>query len=630
MDTQKTFIIDFDSTFVQVEALDELAKIALQSNPEKENITAQIVKLTTKGMQGQISFDESLKQRLALFQPTREHIEELRKLLHGKITPSFLRNKQFFQENAENIYIISGGFKEYIFPVVKEFGITEEHVLANSFTFDETETVIGYDTNNPLSQKGGKVKAVESLKLSGKIYVIGDGYTDYEIKKAGKADKFYAFIENVKRDNVMEKADKVIHDIDELLYSHNLPRSVSFPKSKIRVLLLESIHPDGIALFEKEGYTVECHKKAMSEEELIKAIQDVSILGIRSKTEVTAKVLDAAKHLHAVGAFCIGTNQINLREAALHGVAAFNAPYSNTRSVVELILGEIIMLYRHAFDKSMELHKGNWDKSADGCREIRGKKLGIIGYGNIGSQLSVLAESLGMEVYFYDVIDKLALGNARRVETLEELLQISDVVTVHVDGRKSNTNLIGEKEFTFMKDGVIFLNASRGHIVDVKALEEAIKSGKVGGAAVDVFPTEPKANGPGFATELQGLPNVILTPHIGGSTEEAQRNIGIFVAEKMIQFINTGSTTLSVNFPNIQLPQWQNAHRFIHIHKNVPGILAKMNMIFAKHAINIEGQYLKTNEDIGYVITDVNATYSKEVIEELKGISETIKVRIVY
>jgi D-3-phosphoglycerate dehydrogenase len=356
----------------------------------------------------------------------------------------------------------------------------------------------------------------------------------------------------------------------------------------------------------------------------------VSVLGIRSKTQVTAKVLENANRLMVIGAFCIGTNQIDLKAATKKGVAVFNAPFSNTRSVVELAIAEMIMLIRNIPDKSAKMHVGKWDKSAKGSFEVRGKKLGIIGYGNIGTQLSVLAENLGMKVLFYDKEEKLAMGNAVKCKTLKELLNASDVITLHVDGRESNTNYVGQKEFEMMKKGVIFLNLSRGHVVDVKALRESILNGKVAGCAIDVFPYEPISNDEEFVSELRGLPNTILTPHIGGSTLEAQENIGNFVPNKLMDYINTGSTSNSVNFPNLTLPILENAHRLIHIHNNVPGILAKINQILAANGINIVGQYLKTNELIGYVITDINKEYDKEVIKELRAIENTIKFRVLY
>jgi D-3-phosphoglycerate dehydrogenase / 2-oxoglutarate reductase len=377
---------------------------------------------------------------------------------------------------------------------------------------------------------------------------------------------------------------------------------------------------------------VELLKGALDEDELIEKIKGVSILGLRSKTNLTKRVLEHpnASRLMVVGAFCIGTNQINLDECERRGIAVFNAPYSNTRSVVEMAIGEMIILTRDIMTKSNKMHEGIWDKSAKNSYEIRGKKLGLVGYGSIGTQISVIAEALGMEVHFYDTVDKLALGNAKKCKTLEELLSISDFISMHVDGRKANTNIIGEHEFAMMKDNVIFINLSRGHVVEIPALVAALKSGKVWGAAIDVFPYEPKTNDEEFMNELRGLPRVILTPHVGGSTEEAQANIGEFVPSKLLQFMNNGSTYGSVNFPELQLPALDNAHRLLHIHQNVPGILAKINNVFAKYNVNIQGQYLKTTTEIGYVITDISKEYANEIVEELKGIDDTIKFRMLY
>ncbi len=379
-----------------------------------------------------------------------------------------------------------------------------------------------------------------------------------------------------------------------------------------------------------EGFNVETYPAGLDEDELCEKIKNVSVLGIRSKTQVTAKVLDSAQRLMAIGAFCIGTNQIDLKEATKRGVAVFNAPYSNTRSVVELAIAEIIMLMRNIPDKSAKMHNGKWDKSAKGSFEIRGKKLGIIGYGSIGTQLSVIAENLGMQVFYYDREERLGLGNATKCKSLKELLAIADVITLHIDGRESNTNVIGAEEFALMKKGVLFLNLSRGHVVDVKALRDNILNGKVAGCSIDVFPYEPISNDEEFISELRGLPNTILTPHIGGSTAEAQENIGKFVPGKLMDYINTGSTSNSVNFPNLTLPTLEDAHRLIHIHNNVPGILARINKVLADNEINIAGQYLKTNEHIGYVITDIDKHYNKDVIKDLRAIENTIKFRVLY
>jgi D-3-phosphoglycerate dehydrogenase len=356
----------------------------------------------------------------------------------------------------------------------------------------------------------------------------------------------------------------------------------------------------------------------------------VHILGIRSKTKVTVKALEAADKLMAVGAFCIGTNQVNLEACTKAGIAVFNAPFSNTRSVVEMVIGEMIMLMRGTFPKSVGLHQGKWDKSASHSYEIRGKKLGIVGYGNIGSQLSVLAEALGMQVYYYDVEEKLALGNAKKMNSLKDLLRKSDVVTLHVDGRAENKGLIGTREFKMMKDGVIFLNLSRGHVVDIDALRKHIDNGKVRGAAVDVFPKEPGSNSEPFESPLLGLPNVILTPHIGGSTIEAQKNIAVYVPDTLISYINTGNTTTSVNLPPVRVAEMKGAHRLLHIHANVPGILARINSIFSHYNINILGQSLKTTDSIGYLVTDIDKSYDKDVMSELKAIDHTIKLRVLY
>ena len=403
----------------------------------------------------------------------------------------------------------------------------------------------------------------------------------------------------------------------------------SFPKNKIKVLILENIHTDAEQIFEREGYQIEVISSALSEEELCEKIQGVFIIGIRSKTHITRKVLEHADRLMAVGAFCIGTNQIDLKACAEQGIIVFNAPYSNTRSVVELALAEIIMLMRRIPYMTTGMHQGKWDKSAKGSYEIRSKKLGIIGYGNIGAQLSVLAEAAGMDVYYYDLVEKLALGNATKVDTLDELLAKVDVVTLHVDGRKENKMIFGEEQFKKMKPGSIFINLSRGFVVDIDALASHLESGHIAGAAVDVYPEEPKSNQEEFVSKLRGIPNVILTPHIGGSTQEAQKNIANYVPGMIIDYINTGNSFNSVNFPNLQLPALKNAHRLIHVHRNEPGIMAKINQILATSDANIVGQYLKTNEEIGYVITDVNK-YSQAVLDELKAIEGTIRFRILY
>ena len=396
-----------------------------------------------------------------------------------------------------------------------------------------------------------------------------------------------------------------------------------------RALLLENIHPDATARLTKAGYQVETMTRALGEDELIEKVQGVSLLGIRSQTQVTERVLAAAPDLLAVGAFCIGTNQVDLAAAARRGVAVFNAPFSNTRSVVELAVAEIISLARRLPAKNMKMHEGVWDKSAKGAHEVRGRKLGIVGYGNIGTQLSVIAESLGMSVYFYDIADKLAIGNARRCSTLQELLESVETVTLHVDGRAGNHGFFGEQEFALMRPRSLFLNLSRGFVVDHAALRRHVESGHIAGAAIDVFPKEPKANGEEFVSELRGLPNVILTPHIGGSTEEAQQDIGDFVSGKLADFANGGATAMSVNLPNVALPAVPGTHRLIHVHQNVPGVLASINRVLADHGVNVEGQLLRTRDDFGYVITDIGTQYSEEVLDKLRAMDVTIRLRTI-
>jgi D-3-phosphoglycerate dehydrogenase len=627
MTHSKKFIIDFDSTFTQVEALDILGEISLRNDPAKEVKLQAIKNITDKGMEGQLSFRESLEQRMDILMANKSQISELVDALKNKVSMSFQRNKEFLQENANNIYIISNGFKDFIIPIVTPFGLKEENVFANEFVYDEQDNIIDFNRSNLLSQNNGKPATIKNLQLEGDIYVIGDGYTDYEIKASGVANKFYAFTENISRPKVTSKADHIAPSLDEILYVNRMNKKFSYPKSRINVLLLENVHPIGVELMKLEGYNVEVVPSAMSEEELCEKIKNVSVIGIRSKTHITKKVLENANRLIAV---CIGTNQIDLEACQEKGVVVFNAPFSNTRSVVELAIAEIILLMRSIHDKSHRMHQGIWDKSATGSFEIRGKKLGIVGYGNIGAQLSVLAENMGMQVYYYDVIERLGLGNATKMDSLDELLGNCDVISLHVDGRKENKNLISKEKINLMKRGVILINLSRGHVVDIPALRDAMATGQVAGAGVDVFPAEPKNNSEPFQSELIGLPNTILTPHIGGSTLEAQENIARFVPAKIMEYINTGNTYNSVNFPNIQLPFLQEAHRLIHIHMNEPGILAKINQILADYQINIVGQYLKTNEKIGYVITDIDKAYSPKVIEALKNIEGTIRFRMLY
>jgi D-3-phosphoglycerate dehydrogenase len=397
----------------------------------------------------------------------------------------------------------------------------------------------------------------------------------------------------------------------------------------VRALLLENLHPLASTILTDAGFEVDSRPGALDENELIGALGRFDLLGIRSKTEVTRRVLAAHPDLLAVGAFCIGTNQIDLEAATERGIAAFNAPFSNTRSVVELAIANIIAMARRLTERDKALHAGIWDKSSEGSHEVRGRTLGIVGYGNIGSQLSVVAEMLGMQVYFYDTEEKLALGNARRCSSLEELLDEVETVTLHVDGRAGNAGIFGAAQFARMRPRSLFLNLSRGFVVDYESLRDAVVSGHVAGAAVDVFPVEPLRRGDRFDSPLRGLPNVILTPHVGGSTEEAQEDIGRFVGTKLRDYVQTGSTALSVNLPTLTPGRSSYAQRIAHIHHNTPGVLAKVNQVFAENQVNIGGQVLATRGQTGYVVTDTGSGLSPAVVRALRSVPETINVRVI-
>lgn len=625
-----TYVFDFDSTLVRIETLEALADLALAGSPDAEAVRAEIGRLTDQAMAGEIDFGEALRRRLALLPLTREHVRTLADRILDEGTPSVRKNLAFFRDNPGRIVVVSGGFREIIAPVAERLGVAPDRVLCNDLVYDAEERVTGVDDANPLSRAGGKAVALKALDLTAPVVMVGDGWTDAEVRQAGAADRFYAFTEIVRRPPVVAAADAEVRSLDELLHIEGLTGRWSYPRSRMRMLLLENIHPAAVERLEDAGYQVETVKGALGEDALIERIKGVHVLGVRSKTQVSARVLDAADKLMAVAAFCIGTNQIDLDAAAERGVAVFNAPYSNTRSVVELAVGLTIALLRDVTDKSAAMHRGEWNKSATGSRELRGKTLGIIGYGAIGSQLSVLAEALGMRVIFHDLTERLALGNARRMPSLEALLAESDVVSLHVDGRSENTALIGAAQLSRMKPGALLLNLSRGHVVDIGALAQALGAGRIGGAALDVFPDEPATNADPFDSPLRGLKNVILTPHIGGSTEEAQEAIAEFAAERLLGYLNRGDTTFCVNLPNVQLAEVSGAHRILHIHRNQPGVLAELNRALAAAGLNILGQHLKTDERTGYVITDVDRDYDPAALRALRGVAGTLRFRMLH
>jgi D-3-phosphoglycerate dehydrogenase len=407
--------------------------------------------------------------------------------------------------------------------------------------------------------------------------------------------------------------------------------NTSLEKSKIRILLLEGVHQSAIDTLNAAGYTnIEYLSHSLAEDELIEKIADAHFIGIRSRTQLTEKVFEAAQKLVAVGCFCIGTNQVDLQAATRRGIAVFNAPFSNTRSVAELVLAQAILLLRGVPEKNAKAHRGQWLKSAKDSYEIRGKKLGIIGYGNIGTQFSVLAEGLGMDVYYYDVVSKLSIGNATQVGTMQELLNTCDIISLHVPELPSTRYMFKAEQFAQMKPGSILMNASRGTVVDIDALADALKSGKLLGAAIDVFPVEPKSNDEEFVSPLREFDNVILTPHVGGSTIEAQENIGREVAEKLAMYSDNGTSVSSVNFPEVALPSHPNQHRLLHIHENVPGVMSEINQVFSENGINVCGQYLQTKEDIGYVVIDVNKEYGELALKKLLQVKGTIRCRVLF
>ncbi len=408
------------------------------------------------------------------------------------------------------------------------------------------------------------------------------------------------------------------------------PKKTSFPKDQIKILLLENIHPLATEIFQGEGFQVESMSGALSEEKLKEKLRDVHVLGIRSKTQVTAEALSEAKRLLTIGCFCIGTNQVDLKTARARGIPVFNAPFGNTRSVAEMVMAEIITLARQLSQRSSEMHRKIWKKVSSNCFEVRGKTLGIIGYGNIGTQVSTLAEAFGMKVVFYDILTKLPLGNAKSCTTLAELLRESDFVTLHVPETPSTIRMIDEPQLKVMKRGSYLINASRGTVVAIETLAAALKDGHLSGAAIDVFPEEPETNSDGFATDLQGLSNVILTPHIGGATEEAQANIGAEVPAALTRFVNTGSTVGAVNFPRVDMAPSKDSHRILNVHKNVPGVLREINRIVSDLGANVSAQALATDAEIGYLVMDTDRAFSNEVKAAIEALSTSLKTRILY
>lgn len=593
------FVIDFDSTFTQVEAMEELAAISLKNDPEKDTIIEQIKHLTDLAMDGKMPFNNSLKARIALLSAKKYHLNMLVNKLRKKVSPSFVRNKDFFKKYQGRILIISGGFKEFIAPVVKSFYIDNECIYANTFTYDNKNNIVGADEKNPLAQDGGKVKLLKQLKLKGPIYVIGDGYTDYEIKESGIAQQFFAFTENIARERVIAKADYIAPSLDEILYKMKLPMALSYPKSRITTILLGKETFIAEPYFKLEGYHV--IKRENITAKVNAELSNASIIVSSLNNELIK--INSYNKLISLAVWGSNNNQFDHTIAQKMAVPIFNAPYANTRSVVELALGFIFQLARQT------------------NTEIRGKKIGIIGYGNAGSLLGVLAQNLGMDVLYYDETDKVPLGNAITCKTLPDLLKRSHFVVLL--NSKTNGYLITERELKLMPLKSCLINLSYDNEVNINDAIKFINNKKLTGFAMDFNEQQAFNN-------TKSNNQFIATLNQRNNTLETQQNIAQYTSEKIIQYINTGNVSSSINFPEIQLPALQNSHRFIHIHKNIPGLLAQINAVLAKHNINIIGQYLKTNESLGYVITDVVKKYDNQVINELKNITATIKFRVIY
>jgi D-3-phosphoglycerate dehydrogenase len=598
------YIFDFDSTFTQVEAMEELAEISLANDPEKELLIEKIKQLTDLAMDGSMPFNKSLKARIALLSAKKYHISMLVNRLRKRVSHSFARNKKFFKEEQGNIYIVSGGFMEFIVPIVKPYFINADHVFANTFIYDTKNNIIGADEQNFLAQDSGKVKLVKQLKLQGNVVVIGDGYTDYQLFEAGLAHKFYAYTENIVRSKVIERAEWIALSLDEILYTEKLPMSLSFPKTRLKAVLWGEETLLAEQQLKAEGYKIvklpnKCSKVLLNQE-----LHDAHLLLFSEFADLGKVNLKDSKLLTA-GVWGEQASETISHKFAQSGVAIFGSEYAHTRSIAELALLLILQLNRNL------------------GAELQGRKLGIVGYGHSGSMLSVMGEHLGMEVFYYDVDDKPALGNAKRVKHITELLKKCDTVVLSTGKNFGNEVLIGSKELKQMQAGAVLINLSYDISVDLKACEEALKKGKLAGFGMDFMNNHPP-------TKNWNEGNVILSYQSRLATRQVQQNTASMLSERMIGFINSGNTKGSLNFPTLNLPALVQSHRFIHIHSNQAGVLAQINGILAKHKINISGQYLKTDKHIGYVITDVSKQYSNKVLQDLKAIPETIKFRVLY
>lgn len=599
------FIIDFDSTFTQVEAMEELAAISLENDPEKEDLILKIKQLTDLAMDGKMPFGKSLKARIALLSAKKYHLGMLVKRLRKRVSTSFVRNKKFFKDYQGQIYIVSGGFREFIVPVVKPYFFDDAHVFANTFVYDKKNNIIGADEQNPLAQENGKVKLIRQLKLHGNVIVIGDGYTDYQIYEAGLAQTFYAFTENVQRENVVKKAPFIAPSLDEILYIQNLPMALSYPKTRIKAVLWGEPAFLAEKAMKAEGYQLIKLPEKTNAKVLNPHLEQSNILLFSSGADVKKIEKANLSKLLTVGFW----GELHREEIANHlvtkGISVFDANFAHSRSNAELALLLLLQLNRKL------------------GQELSGKKLGIIGYGHRGSMISVLAEHLGVEIYYYDIDEKPELGNAKRIKLLPELLRKVNMLVVTAGKRFEGKTILGSKEIKALQDDCILVNLSYDNCLDLDAVKIALNQNKLGGFAMDCLQEE-------TYQLIANWPKAIISLQKRFATQQTQQNISEMLCEKIIAYINTGNTAGSINFPELNLPAQQQAKRFIHVHENKPGVLAQINGILARYKINISGQYLKTNATIGYVITDVAKEYPKQALEDLKAIKETIRFRVLY
>ncbi len=642
----KNIVFDFDSTIINAEGTELVIREALQrEKPEqREKKMERLKAITHQATNGDMPLGEALQKRFNLTRVTREDVENAAAHILNTINPRVRETIRIFQERGKQIFIFSNSFIELLKPVASEVGVPSQNLFANDLVYQDGQ-VTGFNEDNPLFLSLGKVFLAEQLRNEGRLEggtaVVGDGYSDLVIRRNNVADMFVYFAGTALHEPIRKQADFSVDRFDQLLPLFFSDNELSNDSAEVfaaadnghkgeavpAILLLENIHIEAQNKLQAAGYHVERREASLGEEAIYQSASEANIIGIRSKTHLTKEIISRLPDLWAIAAFSIGTNQIDLQSAAHSGIPVFNAPFSNTRSVAELVVGEIIMLMRRIFEKNTAAHRGQWLKTVEGASEIRGKTVGIIGYGHIGSQVSVLLEGLGMTVIFYDIVDKLPLGNAQRANDLYDLLKHADIVTLHVPDTSLTRGMIGDREIRALRRGSFLINASRGKVVDLDALRRALLDGHIAGAAIDVFPQEPAKPTDFFETPLQNIPNVILTPHIGGSTREAQENIARYVADKIHAFISTGNTIGSVNFPEVDMPRVKGTDRILHIHENVPGVLAKINSVFARRHINVESQILKTKDDIGYLIVDVNHRISEQVFNLMSHITETIKVR---